>query len=228
MNLLVMKRPLGLALLALVLFLPACAYDNFEPPESLLEGTVVYEGEPVGVRQRGVNFELWEPGYQLDGFINVNIHQDGTFTSELFNGRYKLVRTEGPWVTNTDTINVEVNGDQSIEVPVTPFFVLRNTNIALSGSTVSATFDVEQVVGDAELESVALFINDRQFVDNTGPGNVANTSLAAADLSSMSGIELSVEVPGSLQGEESVFARIGVKTVGTPEMLYSQVQKLEL
>lgn len=226
-----MKRPLSPALLTLVLLasllLPACAYDNFEPPESMLEGTVVYEGEPVGVRQRGVNLELWEPGYQLDGFINVNVYQDGTFASRLFDGQYKLVRTEGPWVTNTDTIEVEVNGSREIEVPVTPFFVLRDASIALSGSTVSATFDVEQVVGDAELESVALFVNDRQFVDNTGSGNVANTTVAAADLEGMSGIELSVEVPSSLQGEASVFARIGVQTAGTPELLYSQVQALD-
>lgn len=223
-----MKRLL-LTLLVLTLFVSACAYDNFEPPESILEGVVVYEGEPVGVRQNGIDFELWETGYQLDGFINVNVHQDGTFSSRLFNGEYKLVRDEeGPWVTNTDTIDVEVGGDRTIEVPVTPFFVLQNETIALNGSTVSATFDVAQIVSDVELQSVALFINTARFVDITGAGNVANTFLNAEDIGDLSGIELSVDLPGDQQGQDAIFARIGVQTVGVPELLYSQVQKIEL
>ena len=225
---LTMKRHLPFTLLIPALVLSACAYDSFEPPESTLEGVVMYEGEPVGVRQNGVDFELWEPGYQLDGFIAVNVHQDGTFTSRLFDGRYKLVRKEGPWVTNTDTINVDLNGSQTIEVPVTPFFVLQNENITLNGSTVSATFDVEQIVSDAELQSVALFINSRQFVDATGPGNVAAAFLDAADVTDLSGIELSLDVPSDQHNQEAIFARIGVQTVGTPELLYSQVQKIEM
>lgn len=222
-----MKR-LFFALLAFTLFPIACAYDNFEPPESTLKGTVVYEGEPVGVRQNGIDFQLWEPGFELDGFITVNVHQDGTFSSKLFNGTYKLVRKNGPWVVNTDTINVEINGDRTISVPVTPFFVIRNENIASSGTKVGATFDVERIVGDAELQSVALFINSRRFVDLTGSGNVASVSLGAEEISDLSGIELSVEVPEDQQGQGEIFARVGVKTVGVQELLYSQVQRIEL
>lgn len=216
-------------LLAGTLLLSACDYDNYEPPGSTLEGAVVYQGEPVGVRQGAVEFELWEPGYQLDDYIPVNVHQDGTFSAKLFAGAYKLVRKDGPWVTNTDTITVEVSGTKTIEVPVTPFFVISNATITLEGSTVTATFDVEQVVDERSLQSVALFVNGTRFVDRLGDGNFASAALNAEDLDDLNGIELSIDLTsGQTQGRKAVFARIGVQTQGVQDWLYSQVTKLEL
>lgn len=225
-----MRRALFIAyVLSCSCLLAACDFDNFEPPQSTLEGVVVYQGEPVGVRQHAVELELWEPGYELRDYIPVNVHQDGTFSARLFSGEYKLVRKEGPWVINTDTISVEVSGATSIEVPVTPFFVIQNGEISLNGSTVTAIFDVVQVVDDRNLQNVALFVNTTQFVGLTGSGNIASARLTAEDLSDLNGIELSLDLTSQqLEDQGAIFARIGVKTEGVQDLLYSQVEKIEL
>lgn len=50
-----------------------------------------------------------------------------------------------------------------------------------------------------------------------------------ADIADMSQpVTLSVNVPGSMASKEAVYARIGVKTVGVAELLYSQPVKINL
>src|SRR5690554_1512804 len=97
--------------LSVILFITGCEIDNYEAPKSFLEGKVVYNNQPVGVRSNGVQLELWQPGYALYSKIPVYVSQDGSFSASVFDGDYKLVRLEGaPWVNNTDTIDVQVRG----------------------------------------------------------------------------------------------------------------------
>ena len=70
----------------------SCGYDNFDEPKSMLTGKVVYNGEPVGVRSGSSEFALFQDGYALHGSIPVYIAQDGSYSVNLFNGEYKLVR----------------------------------------------------------------------------------------------------------------------------------------
>ena len=87
----------------------SCEIDNFSAPESMLSGTVTYNGEAVGVRTNGTQLELWQDGYALDEKIAVHIAQDGTYSARLFNGEYKMVRLSGaPWAESTDTIVINV------------------------------------------------------------------------------------------------------------------------
>lgn len=241
----IMRRLTALAstLLACTLLLSACDYDNYDAPQSRLEGVVMYQGEPVGVRQNAINLELWEEGYELRDNIPVNVHQDGTFAAQLFDGQYQLVRKSGPWVTNTDSIRIEVNGnnvqvnsgnaqvsdDGTLQVPVTPYFVIRNADFSLNGSTVTANFDVEQVVDERTLQEVVLLVNSTRLVGDTGSGNIARAARPAGELDGMSGIELSVDLTDEqMANQSSVFARVAVRTQGVPDMYYSQVQELGL
>ena len=218
-----MKR---IACLTFVLatFVTACAFDNYAPPDTVLEGRVVYQGQPVGVRQNAIQLELWQDGYELRRDTPAYVHQDGTFAATLLEGTYKLVRKQnsGPWRNDPDTLVIELRGPQRVDVPVEPFFIIKNDGIQRNGSTLTATFDVEQVVQGTELERVALYVGNTLFVD-------ARYNAARAERDTSSGpITLTLDLSGVSQNRAYVFARIGVKTKGVEEMLYTQVQKIQL
>ena len=214
-------------LLVGTVMLAGCEKDNFEPPKSTLTGRVVYENQPVGVRTNGVQLELWQPGFQLFTKIPVYVAQDGSFSASLFDGDYKLVRLRGngPWVDNTDTINVQVRGAATIDVPVQPYYVIRNEKFQRSGTTLTATCQVSQATTGRALERVTLYVGGTQFVDiNNNAGRVDLTGAALADLSKP--LAFSLAVPGSLISKGYFYGRIGVKTVGVAEMLYTPVMKI--
>ncbi|WP_353722228.1 DUF3823 domain-containing protein [Dyadobacter sp. 676] len=216
-------------LLALMLGLSACEKDNRTEPKSVLKGRVVYEGQPVGVRSNGVQLELWQHGYQLFTKIPVHVSQDGTFSASLFDGNYKLVllRGNGPWTDNTDSIDVELRASKEIDVPVNPYFVLKNDVYSKGEGKVSATFNVQQVAKGRTLERVNLYIGTTTIVD---PNNsVANAQEVAANLTDLSKpVTLTVNIPAAQASREYVYARIGVKTSGVGEMLFGMPQKIML
>ncbi len=222
-----MKR-LSYLTLALAALLSACEMDNYDEPESILQGRVVYEGQPVSVRQNGVQLELWQDGYQEKEHIPVHVHQDGTYRATLFDGEYKLVRKQnnGPWVNNPDTIRVQLNGSQTLDVPVVPYFIIKDASFTRNGASLTATFRVEQIVDDRDLERVTLFVGTGQFVDpNYNAGRVDLNASEIADLNAP--ITLTLELPASLQDRAYFFARVGAKTAGVEEMIYTQSQKIQ-
>lgn len=217
--------------------LAGCTEDNFEPPTSILSGRVVYEGQPVGVRSptvnsggnqtNGVQLEIWQPGYDLFTKIPVYVAWDGTFSAALFDGDYQLVRLRGtgPWLDNTDTINVQVRGSTSVDVPVTPHFVIRNETMQKNGNVVTATFNLQQINATSKLERVNLYIGTTTIVDqNNSRVSVEIPATTITDLSQP--VTLTVNLPANLADRSYVFARIGVKTEGVAERLYSAPQKL--
>lgn len=216
--------------LFLLFSLVACTKDNYDEPGTVLSGRVVYNGQPVGVRDNAVQLELWESGWQLKKVIPVYVRNDGTFTATLFDGNYKLVRklNNGPWANLTDSITVNLAGPQTLDVPVTPFFNLKNGQITRSGTKLAATVNVEQVVTTAKIERVTLYIGTTQYVDaNYNAGKTDITAAATlADLTKP--IAMEFDLTKGPQGRSEIFARLGVKTVGVAEMLYTPVQKITL
>lgn len=216
-------------LLALMTGLSGCEKDNRTEPKSVLKGRVVFEGQPVGLRSNGVQLELWQHGYQLFTKIPVHVAQDGTFSASLFDGNYKLVRLRGngPWADNTDSIDVELRGSKEIDVPVNPFFILKNEVFSKGEGKVSATFNVQQATAGRTIERVNLYIGTTTIVD---PGNnVGNAQEVAANITDLSKpITLTAGIPANLASREYIYARVGVKTSGVGEMLFGMPQKVML
>lgn len=209
--------------------LTSCEKDNRAEPKSVLKGRIVHDGQAVGVRSNGVQLEIWQSGYQLFTKIPVYINQDGTFSASLFDGDYKLVRLRGngPWVDNTDTINVALRGTQELDVPVTPYFVFRNDTYSKGEGKVSATFNLQQVNTSRALERVNLYVGTTMIVDpNNNGGNAQQLAAAITDLTKP--ITLTATLSPALAGREYVYARIGVKTSGVGEMLFGAPQKIML
>lgn len=206
----------------------ACKKDNYDPPKSRLFGRVVYQNQAIGVRSNGVQLELWQRGYALFTKIPIYIAQDGSYSALLFDGDYKLVRLKGngPWVDNTDSINVSVRGETQIDVPVIPYFTVSNVSYQKTGSTINATFTVQNVNPNSTLDRVNLYIGTTTIVDNTQQD--ASAQLAAANVVLGQPTTISVNIPPNIATKDYVFARIGVNTAGVGEAIYSSPQKVSL
>jgi hypothetical protein len=215
--------------LLLIVFFAGCKKDNFEPPKSQLTGRVVFQGQPVGVRSNGVQLELWQPGFQLYTKIPVYIAQDGTFSALLFDGNYKLTRLKGngPWADNTDTINVQVNGSATVDIPVDAYFVVKGETFQKSGSNINASFSLQRGNTSKNLEEVRLYLGRTTIIDqNNNDAVVTKSASAITDLTQP--INLSVALPASVAGKDYVFARVAVKTAGVAEPAFSIPQKISL
>jgi len=205
-----------------------CKKDNYEKPTSILSGKVVYNKEAVGVRSAGVQLELWQHGFQLFTKIPVYVAQDGSFSASLFDGNYKLVRLpgNGPWVNNTDSIDVTVKGGATIEVPVQPYFIIRNATVGKNGTTVTATFSIERINASQPLESASLYLGKTEIVDAVN--NLRAAALSASQIGDITAtVTINVTIPATLTGESFFYARIGVKTAGVGEQIYTQPFKIE-
>jgi hypothetical protein len=217
-----------LALLALATLLAACDYgvfDNYDEPSSLLTGRVVYQGNPIGVRSNGVQLELWQPGYELNQKIPIYIDQDGSFSAVLFDGDYQLnlLAGNGPWVDIRDTLEIQVRGQAEVEVPVVPYYTIENASMAHSAGVVTANFELGSVDTSRELEYVGLYVSTTHFVDRSNMAVRIERELA--DIPSLDDpINLSVGLTDDLRERAEVYVRVGVKTEGVDELLFTPVQ----
>jgi hypothetical protein len=241
-----------LFLLVILSVLGGCKKDNREPPKSTLTGTVLVEGtkQPVGVASNRVQLELWQNGYALFQKIPVYVDQDGTFSANLFDGQYKLVRLSGaPWMNNTDTVIVNLKGSSTVDVPVKPFFTVANDNITFSAAdtSISASFNVSRMDATKTADRVSLHLGLTTFVDavsNQIPLPAANNDKAPASdyltaastfklflnparYSGTANAELRRQLTMALQSGY-LFARVAVRTTGVTERFYSQVKQINL
>lgn len=242
------------AALASVTLLTGCdifTLDTYDPPGAILSGQLTYQGEPVGVRSNGVQLELWEPNptdfESTNTKIPVYVDQEGHYSAAVFNGNYEinLLAGNGPWVTNRTRIPVTVSGDTELDIPVTPFYTIENesfTYLPSAGTTgaIQATFNVGKVDTSRQLEFVGLYISTKQFVDRNIGLAIPNSqrerarSVIQSQLDANAPITISVNLPpdifetGSPARREEVFVRVGVKTSGVSEMLFTQVQKVAI
>jgi len=207
----------------------ACEKDNYDPPKSMLTGKVVYNGQPVGVRNNGVQLELWQYGFGTFISIPVNVAQDGTFSSELFDGDYKLVRKvrNGPWADNTDSIDIKLRGSTSIDVPVDPFFLVKNEKYAVNGNTLTATFNIEKINQTGAFDEVIMCLGKTIIVDRNNLDGLAwKTNRDITDLTQT--ITLTTTIPPALMSQKYFYIRLAANAQGANERAYTQSFKFTL
>lgn len=224
-----MKKKFLLAITTASLLLVAgCKKDNYKEPSSFITGKLVYQGQPLGVRSNGVQLELWQKGYQFFTKVAVFPAQDGSYSIDVFDGDYQLtvLKGTGPWADKLDTIPVHLQGTASVDVPLDPYFIIKNESFVRSGTTITGTFTIQKVNTTKTLELVKIFIGQTLITDNNL--NNANAQKLAAVIDITQPITLSVTVPASLATKDYAFMRIGVKTTGVTEYLYTQSQKIAL
>ena len=223
-----------LAALSLTIF--SCKKDNYSPPSSTLQGRLVYQGDSIGVERDQVPYELYQYGFGKVGPIASSFAQNGTYSALLFDGDYKLIipNGQGPFMWKQtaagtpDSLAVTLRGSQTLDIEVTPFYMIRSPQITGGGGKVSATFKAEKIITDAnakDIERVSLYINKTQFV--SGADNIALIDMAGADITDLNNINLSLTVPAIVPTQNYVFGRIGLKIAGVEDMIFSPVQKIQ-
>lgn len=229
-----------IALLSLSLFLYACEKDNYDPPTAQLSGKLVYQGENINVEFNQVPYQLFQFGFGKTGPVgNTSFTQEGTYSVLLFNGTYKLLvpNGQGPFLWKktpggaADSITVNINGSQALDLEVTPYYMIRTPQITAAGGNVTANFKLEKIITDANaknIERVSLYINKTAFVSGNGNYNVGAANKAAADIVDPNNIALSVAVPTLIPAQNYIFARIGLKIAGVEDMIFSPIVKLTL
>src|SRR5882757_1949666 len=164
-----------ITILALLFLSAACKLDNVKPPSVTLKGQLMYKGTPIGVQYDQVPFQLYQTGYAGNKPITGAFDQDGNYSVLTFNGNYKFTIPggQGPFQWKElpsggrDTINIALNGDQTVNIEVTPYYMIRNAQIVAAGGNITAKFSIEKDITDAtakDIETVSLFVNKTQFV----------------------------------------------------------------
>ena len=223
-------KKLFYSIILMAVGISGCELDNFEPPKSVLTGRLVFDGKPVGIRQGISVLQLFQPGFETVTPINVNVKQDGSFTSMLFDGNYKLIRISGngPWEANTDTINVAVKGATSLDVPVRPYFTISDATFTLAADVLNATCRVTNVVAGRQIERISIIMGKTTIADD--PTKLAPTPVDPLSTKPGAGLDLSQPITLSqdltvplLANSPYLYARIALKVAGVPELLYSDV-----
>ncbi len=213
--------------LLLVLF-TGCGKDNYDAPESKLVGKVTYQGQALNLRGTGeaIQLQLYQDGYEKHDPISVFVGQEGEFSALLFNGEYKLVTRDGngPWMNRHDTVTVNLNGHSEVNIEVTPYFMISNEQLAVSGTTMTASFTINQIVSTATINKVMLILSKTQFADDVN--NVFRKDITEV---SAGAVNLSADIRGNTEiaKAKALYARVGVLANGADQAIYSTVVRLK-
>lgn len=225
------------AFAVIVACLASCGYDNWDPPKYKLTGTVVNKTDKKPIQVQGSRektpIRIFEYGWASVGFFDAIVAQDGTFSALVFKGTYHLIPAlnRGPWatVTTSDTIEVVVNGDTNIEIPVTAFALLDAGSFTLNGNQLTATANVTVYDSSRDIENVRLFVNWTSFVDletrlqtssEFQPVMNGNTGTVSTNM-------VLSEQTMKIANERGLYARIGIKLRNTSDLTYTPVFKLK-
>lgn len=224
-----MKRLLY-SIIFLALAITGCEYDNYQPPKSQLSGRLIFEGKTFGIRQGISVLQLTQPGFETVTPININVKQDGTFSSTLFDGDYKLVQIagNGPWEASSSTIDVAVRGATSIDVQVKPYFSLNNVSFTVENNVLKSSCVLVNNVPGRQVERISLILGKTTILDD--PTKLVSSPADPLNAKVGTGLNLSQPILLSqnlalapFAASPFLYARIAVKVVGVPELLYSDV-----
>ncbi|MEP6683106.1 MAG: DUF3823 domain-containing protein [Parafilimonas sp.] len=217
----------------------ACKKDNYAEPGAILTGNLLYNTDTIYVERNSVHFQIYQYGFGKVGQISGDetFAQNGSYSAALFNGDYKLIvpNGDGPfmWKQTTggtpDSISITMNGNQTLDLQVTPYYLISNALLTKSSSNVNASFKIDKIITDVnakDIESVSLFINKTQFV--SANNNIARADVAGGDITDPSSVSLSVAVPTITPTQSYVFARVGLKIAGVEDYIFSPLVKIDL
>lgn len=235
------KRIQYITMLLCTVSLFACKKDNYDPPASQLSGRVVYQGEAIQLEYGQVPYQLYQFGFGKVGPVNnTTFTQEGTYSVLLFDGEYKLIipDNQGPFLWKKtaggapDTVTVTMRGSQTLDLEVTPFYMIRTPQFTAAAGKVTGSFKIEKIItgaGARNIDRVNLYINKTAFVSGNGSNySIASASISGGNITDMNNVSMTVTVPALVPAQSYVFARIGLKVAGVEDMIFSPIVKLTL
>ncbi|PWK27667.1 uncharacterized protein DUF3823 [Arcicella aurantiaca] len=213
----------------------SCERDNYQPPSVTLSGRLVYKGVPIPLEYNQVPYQLYQYGFGKVGPISQSFTQDGAFSSLLFAGDYKftIINATVPFkwpqtvAGKPDSLTINLSSDKTMDIEVTPYYMVRDAKISAASNKVNSTFKIEKTLLDASgknFSRAVLFINKTQFVSTND--NIASVSINASEITDLNNVNLSVNIPSIVPTQNYVFARVGVQIAGINSWVFSPIQKL--
>ena len=213
-------------LLAGAWLMQGCGLDNYDEPEAQFSGRVTYQGEPLQLRHGSIKFDLEQDSYELGDKIEVAIAQEGTFAARIFPGEYRIVPRpdNGPWTEDCQTVEFTIKGCKQLDFEVVPYYLLRNSNITLSGNTLNGVCSVKSIAGGKAIEAMTLFVGKTRFVDDRGGRSVVTSNFEQP----AEGVNnISVNIKEIVDKYPVLYARIGLKIHGVDERIYTEIVKIK-
>lgn len=188
-----------------------CSLDNYDEPNASLTGALVdaETNEKVPCQyQNGARIRIYE--FYKDAWANqpndFYTKQDGTFTNNaIFPGKYQIV-AEGPFE-DTDKVEMENNGSQTLELKVTPFLRV-SANATASGTTVTMTANVKQSSAKRGIKAVEFYYGKTPYVDKNTYTNKVEADLSGKTDDQIVSSTLTAEFTG-LQSGQTYYFRTG-------------------
>ena len=213
-------------LLAGAWLMQGCGLDNYDEPEAQFSGRVTYQGEPLQLRHGSIKFDLEQDSYELGDKIEVAIAQEGTFAARIFPGEYRFVPRpgNGPWTDDCQPVEFTIKGGKQLDFEVVPYYLLRNSNITLSGNTLNGVCSVKSIAGGKAIEAMTLFVGKTRFVDDRGGSSVVTSNFEQP----AEGVNnISVNIKEIVDKYPVLYARIGLKIHGVDERIYTEIVKIK-
>lgn len=169
--------PIILVLLSLVSCMDK---DNFDGPDSRVEGRVidVYTGENILASQAGFTIRIWERSWDGESinYQTIPIKQDGTYKdTKLFGGTYDLLCYGGAFWANDTIKNIEISPKgATVNFEITPYLQIENFDYKVvdGGSTgqqivMSCSMRAPRIKDLPNLYELKSFINTTPWCGNT-------------------------------------------------------------
>ena len=130
----------------------------------------------------------------------------------------------GPWVNNHESVTVNLKGHTEVNLEVTPYFMISNEQLSVTGSAMNASFMINRIVPDAKISRVMLLLSKTQFADDVN-------NLYRQDFSDVvpGSVNLSADISGNTEivKAKALYARVGVLANGADQAIYSPVVRLK-
>ena len=219
-----------LCFLALGCGVVSCEYDNFDEPQTTIQGRIVdASGNLVPTQQpNGTRIQLYDQAYENEQPIAFWGMPDGTYEyTRIFSGSYKVI-ANGPFFP-IDTLVTDIQNIKNLDIEVVPFLSLGDISAERNGSDVEVAFSISrtQVVG--KINKLAVFVNTTPFVDSN---NFINSN-AESDVSGMSDDDLlnnvQQKVISGLDPGEKYYIRAAARAANSGNYYnYSEMIELQL
>ena len=239
------------ALLATTL-LTGCKKDNFDPPSTWMTGRLVHNGAPVYMdgSPSDANDEIiqfFQDGFGKHEGWGIRVKYDGTYSSLLFDGEYKLMpkmtitypwewtgwpqHTDDQGQTVLDTMVFTIRGNYVVpDIEITPYFEISDFKVTTDVTNINASFSVKALFPDdpdIELTDARLYVGPTRLVNSSTP-----ITQSADEVSTERPIEISMPASKYIDGyinnfRDYCFARVAVKTSKSDRWLWSEILKVE-
>ena len=131
-----------------------------------------------------------------------------------------------PWERpSNDTIHFSVHGNTALDIPVIPYFIIKDATFSKEGSKVKATFKIKKVSESATLKDVCLYIGKTLITSSYT--NIGITSLGNS-VAMDTELKTEIDIPSNMENEGFIYARIGVHSNQASEVCYTKSTKIEL